>query len=94
MRTDKNTVRYIANLAKLKFTEEELDKFSADFGKILEYFRNICAEDLVEFNSSPEPGQQAVFREDKVEKSENREELLQNAKQVREGFIVVPKVLE
>ena len=94
MKTDKSTLQHIASLAKLKYTEEEIDKLSADFDKILEHFSNICTEDLADFSFNPEHGQKAVFREDRAEKFESREELLQSSKQIRDGFIVVPKVLD
>ncbi len=94
MKADKDTIQHIANLAKLKFTEEETDKLSVDFERILKQFRNIYTENLAGFDINPEPGEKAVFREDRVEKFESRKELLQNAKQTRNGFIVVPKVLE
>lgn len=94
MKTGRDSLQHIANLAKLKFTEEEIDKLSAVVDKILEHFRDTCTYNLGELDFDLEPGQKVTFREDKVKKFESREELLQNAKQMREGFIVVPKVLE
>jgi len=94
MKVDKDTIQYIARLAKLKFTEEEAAAFAAEFEKILDHFANIDREDLTGLHLNPEPGQQSVLRRDETKRFADREELFQNARETRDGFIVIPKVLE
>jgi aspartyl-tRNA(Asn)/glutamyl-tRNA(Gln) amidotransferase subunit C len=94
MKADKNTIRYIAGLAKLKFTENEADEFAAEFEKILGHFENIEKEDLAGFDLNPEFGESSVLRKDEVKSFEDRQELFKNARETRDGSIVIPKVLE
>jgi len=94
MKVDKNTIRYIAGLAKLKFTENEADEFAAEFEKILGHFENIDKEDLAGLDLNPEFGQSSVLRKDEVRNFEDKQELFKNAREMRDGFITIPKVLE
>jgi aspartyl-tRNA(Asn)/glutamyl-tRNA(Gln) amidotransferase subunit C len=94
MTVDKNTIQYIARLAKLEFTEDEAAKLAVEFEKILAQFKNIDKEDLTGLNLSPESITVSVLRRDEVRSVANKEELFQNAKQMRDGFLVIPKVLE
>ena len=95
MKADKDTIQYTAEMAKLNFTEKEMNRLLSDFEEILKYFDNtVGSEDLTELNIDLEPSSNVIFRRDKVQKFGNRDELLQNTKQMRDGFVVIPKVLE
>ncbi len=91
---DKNWVEKIALLARLKFTEEEVETFSKQLGDILDFVDQL--EDLDTSDTPPyiQNSQGTPMREDKVEDSLPREEALMNAPQKEEGFFVVPKILE
>ena len=94
MKVDKDTIQYIARLAKLEFTEEEAARFSGEFEKILGYMENIGKEELTEPDGNPESGTETVLRKDEVKRFGRRQELFRNAKEMRDGFLAVPKVLE
>ncbi|CUU05224.1 aspartyl/glutamyl-tRNA(Asn/Gln) amidotransferase subunit C [Candidatus Thermokryptus mobilis] len=87
-------VEYIANLARLEFKEEEKEKFTEQFNKILEYIDKLNELDT----ENVEPlyhviDLKNVFREDEVKPSYPREEILKNAPSRTEFFFKVPKVI-
>ena len=88
-------VEYIADLARLKFSKEEIENFTKQLNQILEYMEKLNELDTsnVEPLSHPVEGTN-VFREDKVEESISREEALKNAPDSDDVFIRVPKVID
>ena len=95
MAVTKKDVEYIAELAKLKFKDEELEKFTEQLNEILAYVEKLNELDTtnVEPLSHPVEGSN-VFREDKVKPSLDREEALRNAPDRSELFFKVPKVVD
>ena len=88
-------VRYTAQLARLNLSEEEIAKFQAQLGQVLEYVENLNAVDV----SGVEPTAHAfpvhnVFRDDGSRPSFSAEEALANAPRAANGLFVVPKVIE
>lgn len=88
-------VKYIAKLAKLKFTDEEAEKMAKEFEGILGHFASIDKFDLsnVDLNKY-EDGLKSVIREDEVKVYEDKEKLFRNAKTKRDTYIEVPKIIE
>ncbi|HIC96656.1 TPA: Asp-tRNA(Asn)/Glu-tRNA(Gln) amidotransferase subunit GatC [Candidatus Bipolaricaulota bacterium] len=87
-------VLHIAKLAKLKLTEEELELFREQLGKILEYFRKLQEVET----EGIEPLEHVlplenVFREDEPRESLSPEEALKNAPKRRGDYFEVPKVI-
>lgn len=85
---------HIAELARLKFSGEELESFTHQLNKILEYIEKLNELDTenVEPLSHPVEGNN-IFREDKLKPSISREEALKNAPDKDEEFFKVPKVI-
>ena len=95
MSVSKEDVRYLANLARLEFTDKEEEKFTNDLSNIVD-FANTLSKVVVE-NVRPTAhilDLQNVLREDIVCKSYSREEILKNAPSKQAGCISVPKVME
>ena len=95
MRIKPEEVNQVARLARLSLTEEEARQYAREFDDILEHFAVIDRyelKDVVAFDPeavAPEPLRQDVpclFGE--------QEKLHQNAKDMRDGLIRVPKILE
>jgi aspartyl-tRNA(Asn)/glutamyl-tRNA(Gln) amidotransferase subunit C len=87
-------VLHIAKLAKLKLTEEEVELFQEQLGKILEYFKKLEGVDT----ENVEPlkhvvATENVFREDEPWDSISPEEALKNAPKRRDDYFEVPKVI-
>ncbi|MDR7416138.1 MAG: Asp-tRNA(Asn)/Glu-tRNA(Gln) amidotransferase subunit GatC [Armatimonadota bacterium] len=95
MRIHRELVAHIARLSRLELTEEELDRYGLQLSTILEYFGRLLElpTEGVEITSHPIPVTN-VFREDVVEPSLPVEEVLAMAPEAREGYFVVPRVLE
>lgn len=94
MKVSKDEVIRIAELAKLKLTEEEIVKFQIELSKILEYVEQLKEIDTKGVKLLSHPISRVnIFREDKVTKSIDREEALSNAPERTEEFFKVPKVM-
>ncbi|KPJ57390.1 MAG: glutamyl-tRNA amidotransferase [Planctomycetes bacterium DG_58] len=92
---DEKEVQHVARLARLKLSSEELNRFSSQLSKILDYIGQLNEVDT----SSVEPMSHPldlvnVFRADEVKPSLSREDALAGAPQKRDGFFLVPPVLE
>ena len=87
-------VEHIAELARLKFNEDELKSFTNQLNEILTYVEKLNELDTenVEPLSHPVEGSN-VFREGAVKQSVSTEEALKNAPEKDEKFFKVPKVI-
>lgn len=95
MSVSKEDVLHIAKLARIKFSEQELEKYTKDLSSIVDFAETLKSIDV----SGVEPTAhilkiQNVFREDTLKPSYNREELFKNAPSKDAGCITVPKVVE
>ncbi|NLH96875.1 MAG: Asp-tRNA(Asn)/Glu-tRNA(Gln) amidotransferase subunit GatC [Clostridiaceae bacterium] len=95
MKISKEDVVYIAKLAKLRFSEDEIEKLTGEFESILDYFRSIDRMDL----ENVDPDEFADRRETVSRADENvifgdREKLFRNAGSMRGTFIQVPRILD
>ena len=91
MAISKDEVKYIAQLAKLHFKEDEAEKFAKEFENILEQFKTLDAldlDDVVEKRPTV-----SVTRKDISKKCEI-EDLFRNVKTMRDTAIEVPKIIE
>lgn len=86
-------VKYVAQLAKLNFTDKELVKMQEDLKDILDQFRNLDKVDLSGVGDEIENAA-TKFRKDETKVFEDKEKLMQNVKSLRDGAIEVPKIIE
>lgn len=95
MTIDEKTIQYVAALAKLTISEEEKAKVAGELDHILEYIETMNGLDTegVEPMSHVLPVKN-VFREDIVVNGDDREALLANAPERKDGSFVVPKTVE
>lgn len=89
------TIEYVGILAKLELSDEEKEKAKTDMGKMLDYIDKLNELDT----SSVEPMSHVfpvsnVFREDVVTNGDDRDNILKNAPEERDGAFVVPKTFE
>ena len=88
-------VKRVAELARLRFTDEELIRMAGELEKILTYVRKLDEVDT----SNVEPmsrvhGDTGRLREDDNVQRINRDEALSNAPDTDGKFFRVPKVIE
>ena len=89
------TIEYVGILAKLELSEEEKEKAKKDMGSMLDYIDKLNELDTtgVESMSHVFPVQN-VFREDVVVNGDDRENILKNAPEEKDGSFVVPKTVD
>lgn len=96
MSVDKSTVVRIAQLARIRVPEEDLDGLAEELSNILgwvEQLNEVDTEGVAPMTSVTE-GMVLRAREDKVTDGNCRDAVLSNAPESRDGFFVVPKVIE
>lgn len=89
------TIEYVGILAKLELSEEEKEKAKKDMGSMLDYIDKLNELDTtgVEPMSHVFPVQN-VFRKDVVVNGDDRENILKNAPEEKDGSFVVPKTVD
>jgi aspartyl-tRNA(Asn)/glutamyl-tRNA(Gln) amidotransferase subunit C len=87
-------VEYLGKLARIRLTEEEIDSFAVEFGKILEYVSSLAVLDTGDAGPARGTGRKdGPVRADRTEKSMDREEILANAPEKTDRFFKVPKII-
>ena len=89
------TIEYVGILAKLELSDEEKEQAKKDMANMLDYIDTLNELDT----SGVEPMSHVfpvnnVFREDVVTDGDDREEILANAPEAKEGAFVVPKTFD
>ena len=89
------TIEYVGILAKLELSEEEKEQAKKDMGSMLDYIDKLDELDTtgVEPMSHVFPVHN-VFREDVVTNKDDRENILKNAPEEKDGMFVVPRTFE
>ena len=89
------TIEYVGILAKLELSEEEKEQAKKDMANMLDYIDTLNELDtsVVEPMSHVFPVNN-VFREDVVTNEDDREEILANAPEAKDGAFVVPKTFD
>jgi len=89
------TITYVAALAKLELTAEEKEKAKEDLGNIIQYMEIMNEIDTtgVDPMSHVFPVKN-VFRDDRVKNQPDRENLLANAPEQKNGCFKVPRTVE
>lgn len=95
MSVSKKDVEYVAELARLEFKEEEKENFVSDLNKILNYMEKLNELDTDDVDIVVNPYYiENKYREDKVEKSMELKEVIDNAPESLEEYVIVPKVID
>ena len=95
MEINDKLVSYVAELAHLKIDEAQREQAAADLARMIGYVDQLSELDT----TGVEPMSHAfpvvnVFREDEVKPSMERELILKNAPDVKDGCFLVPKTVE
>ncbi len=94
MKINMDEVNYISKLAKLKLDNEEAKKMVKEFNSILEHFENLDNENLEDIDVNSFEDIKSVLRKDKNKKFNNTTKLFQNAKDTKDTYIKVPKIID
>jgi aspartyl-tRNA(Asn)/glutamyl-tRNA(Gln) amidotransferase subunit C len=95
MKISRKEVTHIAHLARLEFSEAEIEAFTRQLDSILSYFDKLKEVDTTAVEPTTHVlGVRNVFREDAVTASIGQETSLQNAPEGESGCFRVPKVID
>ena len=87
-------VAHVARLARLELTEEELEQFTGQLAKVLDHARDVEALDTAGVPPTAHPLPLSnVLRDDTVEPSLDRDEVLAAAPSVEAKQFRVPRIL-
>lgn len=92
MKIDVKKLAELANLALTRKQEENLEKSIPSVVEYMDEIKNLDVDDIPETTRVTE--EENVLREDIVTPSLSQEDALKNAKNTRNGFFVVPAVLD
>lgn len=95
MSLDKKAVAKVASLARLKVSDEDLEKYGPQLTNIISFVEQLSEVDT----DNVEPLANVVditlrLREDEITDGNVQKDVLANAPETLEGFFVVPKVVE
>ncbi|MBM3245899.1 MAG: Asp-tRNA(Asn)/Glu-tRNA(Gln) amidotransferase subunit GatC [Candidatus Omnitrophica bacterium] len=95
MAIDKQTVKYIAHLARIELEPSELEKLSLQLQDILGFIDKLKKIEVKDISpTSHILAISNVLREDKPKESLPIDKAMENAPQRQGNFFVVPKVIE
>lgn len=94
MPVSKEEVKKIAELARLEFSESEIEKYTVEMNNILGYVEKLNELDTSKVEPLSHPIENTnVFRDDKIIPSTERDEALKNAPDKTSEHFKVPKVI-
>jgi aspartyl-tRNA(Asn)/glutamyl-tRNA(Gln) amidotransferase subunit C len=91
---DRSQVEHVAELARLRLSEEEVESFTRQLGAVLDHAEQLNRVDT----SGVEPTSYVAAQGDRMRDDVERESLdpasaLKNGPAVKKGFFAVPKVI-
>ena len=85
-------IKHIAKLARLRIEDDQLDKFESEMENIVGMVEKLPD---IQDEMTLDPDNPMILRKDvAVQDKFSRQELMQNAPQVKAGCLVVPKTVE
>jgi aspartyl-tRNA(Asn)/glutamyl-tRNA(Gln) amidotransferase subunit C len=92
--SEKIDVRYVAKLARLALTDDEVERFGAQLGDLLEHVDTLSKLDVSAVAATAQVvGSRNVERDDEVRPTLDRETVLAQAPQRQGGFFRVPRII-
>ncbi len=87
----RSELEHVARLARIKLTDDEVDRFLPQIEIVLEYLDKLNTVDTTKITPTYQiTDLKNVLREDKPGKSLNQEEALSSAGRTQDGYFVVP----
>lgn len=91
----KDEVLHVAELANLKFKDDEVDGFVSQLDKIVSMESNLSSVDTTGIEPTYHLGDtNTVFRADEGVHTQTREQLLENVPEVQDNLIKVPTIVD
>lgn len=94
MSSEKIDVRYVAKLARIALTDNEVERFGEQLGDLLEHVDTLATLDIAAVAATAQVVESRnVEREDVVTPCLGREVVLEQAPQRQGGFFRVPRII-
>jgi aspartyl-tRNA(Asn)/glutamyl-tRNA(Gln) amidotransferase subunit C len=88
-------LKHLADLARLRLSEEEFAAMQSDLNRVLEHFERLRAMNLSGLDLTPHSVDvDNVWREDVPTAGINRADALSGAPEVQAGLFLVPTIIE
>ena len=88
-------VQHVATLARLEFNEEDIEQFTHQLARILDYIGKLNELDTTDVPPTSHPlPLRNVVKADVAKSSYDRDTVLEGAPRAEEGYFEVPKVIE
>ena len=93
MKVTTEQIKHVATLARLKLTDDEVKSLNME--AVIEFADKLSELDSAEVSPTNHASDiYNVFREDEIEESFARDDILKNAPAKARGCVLVPKVVE
>mgnify|MGYP000808887304 FL=1 len=90
-----NEVKHVASLAKLEFTDEELQKFTGQMDEIINMVEQLGEVDTTDVPVTSTVTEEVnVMREDVAVKGTDRTLLMEKVPEEKDGLIKVPAIID
>ncbi len=90
-----NEVKHVASLAKLEFTDEELQKFTGQMDEIINMVEQLGEVDTTDVPVTSTVTEEVnVMREDVAVRGTDRNLLMKNVPEEKDGLIKVPAIID
>ena len=94
MEITEETIKHVAGLSRLEIDEKEIGKVTEQMSSIINMADQLSEVDTESVEETVQVvDRDTVFREDKPEHWETREELMKNVPEQANGFIKVPVII-
>lgn len=94
MEINKELIKKVAENARLKLTDKEIEEFTPQLKEILNAFSKIDKVDTSKTKASVQPVEiKNVLREDEIEPSLSQDEALANTKHKKDGYFKGPRAI-
>ena len=94
VKINKDLIEHVAEVARLKLTDREIEKFSKEIKEVIEAFSSIDNVDTKGIEPSLQPVElKNILREDKEEKSFTQEEVLSLTEHKKDSYFKGPKAV-
>lgn len=88
-------IEHVARLARLDLSADELEMYRKQLGVILDHAARVQALDTTDVEATAHPlGFTNAFREDETRPSLDRDEVLSQAPESRDGYFVAPPAMD
>ena len=95
MDIDKKLVKKIATLSRIKIQEKEVEKFSKELSKIINWVEKLNEVETKNITPIANPSDIKIpLRKDEINDGKIEDKVLENAPEKKAGYFIVPKVVD